>query len=322
MIHIAIFKYALYFMEKKSNGFYWGILLISLILGIIYHIMFEKIISTIKENKKMKIIKNIKIASLLMMTLLVTAGCSKVSSTDDVISTGEKETVVASSLNDDKVYKISTETSFAPFAYSDDDGNYVGIDLDLFAAIAENQNIKYEYQYLGFEAACASLETGQADGAICCLSIKEERKEKYDFSDPYYTSSVVTITHKDNGVETMEDMKDFKIGAKMGTDAESYANDLAEKYGMEVVLLDNTANGIMMLQSNSLDAFIEDSSVAKAAVAKDDTLRLIGDEGYVTEIGFAVPKDQNPELLEAFNKGLAELKANGQYDEIMSKYLD
>ena len=82
-----------------------------------------------------------------------------------------------------KTYIIATDTTFAPFEFQNESGEYVGIDIDLLAAIAEDQGFEYELQSLGFNAAVQALEAGQADGVIAGMSITYERKEKFDFSD-------------------------------------------------------------------------------------------------------------------------------------------
>ena len=90
-----------------------------------------------------------------------------------------------------KTYIIATDTTFAPFEFQNESGEYVGIDIDLLAAIAEDQGFEYELQSLGFNAAVQALEAGQADGVIAGMSITDERKEKFDFSEPYFDSGVV-----------------------------------------------------------------------------------------------------------------------------------
>ncbi|MDO5558089.1 MAG: transporter substrate-binding domain-containing protein [Oscillospiraceae bacterium] len=223
--------------------------------------------------------------------------------------------------NNEKVYQIAAETSFAPFAYMDESGSYAGIDIDLFNAIAEDQNIKFEFQYLGFEASCAALETNQADGAMCCLSIKEERKEKYDFSDPYYESSVITVVENNSKTKKLSDLKNKKIGAKMGTDADKYACDICDEYGGDVVLVEDFPTALMMLQSGKIDALVDDTNVVSSVMLSDDSIKKIGDPGYRSDLGFAVSKSKNGELLKAFNEGLKNIRENGKYDEILKKYV-
>ena len=84
-----------------------------------------------------------------------------------------------------KKYTIATDTTFAPFEFEGDDGNMVGIDIELVNAIAEKKGFEVEWQYIGFQAAMTALESGEADGMIAGMSITDERKEKYDFSQKY-----------------------------------------------------------------------------------------------------------------------------------------
>ncbi|MDD7147454.1 MAG: transporter substrate-binding domain-containing protein, partial [Lachnospiraceae bacterium] len=97
-------------------------------------------------------------------------------------------------------YIIATDTVFAPFEFTDADNNFVGIDVDLLAAIAEDQGFEYELQSLGFDAALLAVESGQADGVIAGMSITEARKEKFDFSDSYYDAGVTMAVAKGSSV--------------------------------------------------------------------------------------------------------------------------
>ena len=83
-----------------------------------------------------------------------------------------------------KTYQIGTDVTFAPFEFQDASGKFVGIDMDLLDAIAKDQNFKYEIKPLGFNAAVQALEANQVDGVIAGMSITDERKQKFDFSDP------------------------------------------------------------------------------------------------------------------------------------------
>ena len=70
-----------------------------------------------------------------------------------------------------KVYQVATDTTFAPFEFENDEGDMVGIDLDILAAIAEDQGFEYKLQIVGFQAAVNALEAGQADAVIAGMSI-------------------------------------------------------------------------------------------------------------------------------------------------------
>lgn len=114
-----------------------------------------------------------------------------------------------------KTYQIGTDITFAPFEFQDASGNFVGIDMDLLDAIAKDQNFKYEVKPLGFNAAVQALEANQVDGVIAGMSITDERKQKFDFSDPYFDSGVVMAIRQDQeSIKGYEDLKGKKSPSK------------------------------------------------------------------------------------------------------------
>lgn len=118
-----------------------------------------------------------------------------------------------------KVYQIGTDVTFAPFEFQDASGEFVGIDMDLLAAIAEDQNFRYEIKPMGFNAAVQALEANQVDGVIAGMSITEERKQKFDFSDPYFQSGVVmAIRENDDSIQGYEDLRGKRVAVKTGTE--------------------------------------------------------------------------------------------------------
>ena len=100
------------------------------------------------------------------------------------------ETTAAAAADSDKVWQIVTDTAFKPFEYTDDSGKLVGIDVDILAAIADDQGFKYEIKSIGWDASIAACQAGQADGMIAGASITDERKSSgWIFSDGYYDAN-------------------------------------------------------------------------------------------------------------------------------------
>ena len=100
---------------------------------------------------------------------------------EDTTAAEGSEAAESEAESGDKVYKIATDTTFAPFEFENDKGEMVGIDLDLLKAIAEDQGFEYELVVAGFSAATTGLEAGEYDAVIAGMSITDARKEKYDF---------------------------------------------------------------------------------------------------------------------------------------------
>ncbi|WPC08594.1 ABC transporter substrate-binding protein/permease [Globicatella sp. PHS-GS-PNBC-21-1553] len=222
----------------------------------------------------------------------------------------------------DTTYVIGTDTTFAPFEFQDEDGNYVGIDMDLLAAIAEDQGFNYEVRPLGFNAALQAVEAGQVDGMIAGMSITDERRETFDFSDTYFSAGVQFAVLEDSEIQTLEDLKGQNVAVKTGTQGMAVAESIADKYGFSITTFEDSVNMYEDLQAGNSSVVIEDYPVmAYAAETGGIPLRFIGEQMEVADYGFAVQKGQNSDLLALFNQGLNALKESGEYDEIVATYL-
>ena len=218
-------------------------------------------------------------------------------------------------------YIIATDTVFAPFEFTDADNNFVGIDVDLLAAIAEDQGFEYELQSLGFDAALLAVESGQADGVIAGMSITEARKEKFDFSDSYYDAGVTMAVAKGSSVASFDDLKDQKVAVKTGTNGAEFAKSIAEQYGFEVVEFSDSPTMYQDVITGNTVACFEDYPVMAYNIQQGAGMEMPGDMNEsTTPYGFAVKKGENAELLAMFQAGLANIRANGKYDEIVAKY--
>lgn len=222
----------------------------------------------------------------------------------------------------EKTYTIDTDVTFPPFVYANTENKYVGIDLDLLRAIAKEEGFKVKIRPVGFNAAVQSVSAGQADGMIAGMSITEERKQKFDFSDPYYSAGIVMAVKDGSGIKDLSELKGKKVAVKTGTAGADYANSIKDKYGFEIVTFDDS-DGVYndVINGNSAACF-EDSAVMYYAIKNGLDLKVVTKPANTTETGFAVKKGENQELLKMFNEGLAKLKANGEYDKIIKKYTE
>lgn len=218
---------------------------------------------------------------------------------------------------------IATDTTFAPFEFMNKDGKYEGIDIELFAAIAEDQGIKYEMQPLGFSAAVAALESGQADGVIAGMSITDVRKEKYNFSDPYYDSGVVmAIAANNNDIKSYADLKNKTVAVKSSTEGQTFAESIKGTYGFEVQVYNESGMMYEAVKSGNAVACFEDYPVMGYGISQGNGLKMVTEMEKGSSYGFAVLKGAgNDELVTKFNKGLENIKASGKYQQIIDKYI-
>ncbi len=221
-----------------------------------------------------------------------------------------------------KEYVIYSDNSFAPFEFYDTaTGKYIGVDMELFAAIAEDQGIVYTMKNEGFDASMGAVQSGQADGMIAGMTINDKRKETFDFSDGYFEDGQILVTKPDSTVTGFADLAGLTVAAKTSTVSATYTAEMAEQYGFEVVYYEDSPTMYSAVMNGTNAACVEDFSVIGWAIKNDGVaLQTIGEVLNPGYYGFAVQKGQNADLLAKFNAGLANIKASGKYEEILAKY--
>ncbi|WP_233200981.1 amino acid ABC transporter substrate-binding protein/permease [Cryobacterium sp. M15] len=221
-----------------------------------------------------------------------------------------------------ETYVIGTDTTFAPFEYRED-GELTGIDMDLIRDIAANQGFTVEIKSLGFDAALQALQSNQVDGVIAGMSITDERKLVFDFSDPYFDSGVQMAVAEDNTEITgYADLAGETVVAKRGSEGETFANSIKDEYGFTVKALADSATMYDDVKAGNSVAVFDDYPVLAYGINQNNGLKSVTEKEQGSSYGFAVNKGQNPELLAAFNTGLAELKSKGDYQSILDTYLE
>ena len=220
-----------------------------------------------------------------------------------------------------KSYTIGTDTTFAPFEFENDKGVHTGIDIELYEAIAKEMGFSIKWQILGFSASVAALEAGQVDGVMAGMSITDERKKKYDFSESYYDCAIAVAVAADSPIATLDELKGKPVVAKTGTTGSIYAEKLAKEYGMELLYVEESSVMYQYVASGQAFACFEDYPIVQYEIARGNvSCKVINTSDYSYPTGMAVIKGNFPELVAAFNEGFSRLKESGAYAEILSHY--
>ncbi len=235
------------------------------------------------------------------------------------------DTAAESTATGDKVWVIATDTVFRPFEFTDENGDFVGIDVDVLDAIAQDQGFQYELQSLGWDAAVAAVQAGQADGLIAGATIKQERIDSgWIFSDGYYDATQTFVLPEGSDIKGYEDLAGKNVAVKNGTAGADFADSLKDEYGFTVTVFEDSPTMYQDVILGNSAACVEDTPIMADSI-KTGNLALEIPEGMESEgapYGFAIMNEDNQELLDMFNAGLANIKANGTYDEIIAKYLE
>lgn len=244
--------------------------------------------------------------------------------TADDAESADADATDAETSDSGKKWIIATDTAFKPFEYKDDSGEYVGIDVDILAAIAEDQGFDYDLQALGWDASIAACQAGQADGMIAGASITDERKNSgWIFSDGYYDANQSMAVAENSSITGFADLNGKTVAVKTGSMSAEYAESLKDEYGFTVTTFEDSPTMYQAVVGGQVDAVFDDTPIMASNI-KDNGLAMKLVDGTGNEpasYGFAIFNADNQELVDMFNVGLANIKANGTYDEIIAKYL-
>lgn len=252
--------------------------------------------------------KIIAITLAVLMALGMFAACGK---SDSGVSTIESGKLI-----------MSTNAAFPPYEMVADDGSFEGIDVEVAGAIAEKLGLELVVDDMDFDAALLAVQQNKSDIVMAGVSVTEDRQMVMNFSDSYATGVQVVIVKEGSDV-TMDNLGEKMIGCQRGTTGYIYASDSIEDggYGEDhVTAYDNGASAVQALLNGQVDCVIIDSAPAAEYVAANPGLTLL--EGNWVEEAYAIGMNKdNTELLEAVNKALAELIADGTVQAIVDKYI-
>lgn len=214
--------------------------------------------------------------------------------------------------------RIGTEGTYPPFTYRDTAGALVGFDVEIGEAIAEQLGVKAEFIEGPWDGLIAGIDANRYDVVINQVGITDERKQKYDFSEPYITSTAALLVRVDDTeITSFEDL----AGKKSAQTLTSSFGKMAEQYGAEVVGTDGFDQSVALVLQGRADATINDSlSFFDFLKQKPDAGVKIAATDAVADFSGVLLAKNKPELLAAINEALAAIKADGTYDAISQKY--
>jgi L-cystine transport system substrate-binding protein len=214
--------------------------------------------------------------------------------------------------------RVGTEGTYAPFTFHDDTGALVGFDVEIGREIAERLGVEAEFVEGSWDGLIAGIDANRYDVVINQVGITEERQAKYDFSEPYIASKAALVVRGDN-----TDITSFETlsGKKSAQTLTSNYGKLAQQYGAEVVPTEGFDQSIALVLQGRADATINDSlSYYDFKTQQPDAdVKIVATEADADFSGVLLAKGK-PELVEAINAALAEIKEDGTYSEISEKY--
>ena len=217
---------------------------------------------------------------------------------------------------------MATNAEFPPYEYKDGE-TIIGIDAEVAKLIADKLGLKLEIADVDFDSIIPGVQTGKYDMGMAGMTVTDERKQKVNFSDSYAKGIQVIIVKEGSYIKSKDDLEGKKIGTQQGTTGYIYASDTPENggYGEENVIgYASGAEAVEALKSGKVDCVIIDNEPAKAYVAANSGLKILDTEFTNEDYAICFSK-KNPELQKKVNDALNELKASGEFQKVVDKYI-
>lgn len=253
----------------------------------------------------------------------VLAGCGNSNATStDSSSDARSDEKKGMTLIEDGKLTVVAELGFAPFEYMDEKtGEPVGFDVDVVNAVAEKMGLTASYlPNQKFDTLVPIIKQGgKADVSIAAITITDERLESVDFSEPYLDSNQAIVVAKGSS-ETEETLNDAskQVVCQGGTTGDEWIGEnLPDAVRVPV---DDVTAALTGVQTGLYQAMVVDLPVASYMLAQSfSDLQIVKEIPTGEQYGIAVSKD-NPELTQAVNKALEDMKSDGTMKEIETKW--
>jgi len=216
--------------------------------------------------------------------------------------------------------RIATDATWPPFEYiSEQTKEIEGFDIDLMTAIAEKAGLEIEFINVAWDPLLAGIAQCQYDAAISAMTITEERKKQFLFSDPYFEAGqIVTVLIGNTDITDKDALSGKVVGAQIGTTGSFEVEKIA---GATLKTYDDIGLAYQDLMNRQIDAIIADNPLALGYVGENpDKLKTVGEVFTEESYGIAVCKTK-ADLLAKINEGLKAVKAEGLIEKLVEKWL-
>jgi polar amino acid transport system substrate-binding protein len=224
---------------------------------------------------------------------------------------------------------ICTHLPYAPFQFTNDDGDIVGFDVDLLDLLADDLGLERtndDIVNIGWDQVTSGgvFDSNRCDVGMGAMTILPEREDALTISDPYFEATQAMLVRTDEPYAGLEELEGERVGVQIDTTGQFYAQDHEEEMGYEVVKYDDLALQLNALKAGNIAAAINDNSPLADFVEKNPDTEVSAQFETGEVYGFAFKKDdENAEkLAERFNELLAEAFEDGTYEDIYRRWFE
>jgi len=221
-----------------------------------------------------------------------------------------------------KSITVATDATWPPMEMVDKSKKIVGFDIDFLNAVAKEAGFKVNFKNTAWDGIFAGLDTGKYDAIISSVTITEERKKAYDFSEPYINIGQILVVGKgEKNVATLADLKGKKVGAQIGTTG---AFEIKKVAAVELKSYDEIGLAFEDMAAGRIAGVVcDEPTAANFALQRAEykaKFKIVG-EPFTQESYGIVVKKSNKELLDLLNQGIKAVQAKGLDKNLKAKWL-
>ncbi|MDA0355233.1 MAG: transporter substrate-binding domain-containing protein [Proteobacteria bacterium] len=217
-----------------------------------------------------------------------------------------------------RVLNIGSDTTYPPHEFIED-GVVKGFDVDVVAAICEKINCSANWVTTAWDGIFAALADGQFDMVVSGVSITEERDKIVDFSDPYIVVQQGVLMRVEDAGKTIDDFKSgaLRLASQNGTTNAQLGEELVGRDNLQ--LFDSFNNAVVAVRNGDADGVIIDSTSA-AAYEQEFAGELAVEITGLSSDPLGLVFQEGDGIQDAFNEGLAAIKADGTLNQLVLKW--
>ena len=221
---------------------------------------------------------------------------------------------------DADVFVIGTSADNPPYEFSQE-GKLVGFDIDFAEALAAKMSKKIEIKNIDFNGLIPALASSRIDAVISGISMTEERKQKVDFSNTYSESRIAVVSKRISAIDSPSTLKDKRVGAQLGSTWETIIQKVLENVeSVSYMTMTNNLALIEELKNDRIQAVVVEKKQAEKFLEQYPEFSMfLLDEAHISN--FSVALQKNSKYLEAVNKAIDELRAEGVIEKLQSKWI-
>ncbi len=221
---------------------------------------------------------------------------------------------------------VVTENAYPPLQFLDKSGVAIGWEYDAMAEISKRLNATVRYENTSWDAMIPAVSEGQYEMGMTGITIKDERKEQVDFSEPYMRSEMLMIVRGDEArftdAASFAAIPELLVSAQPGTGpfyAAVYNILDGNEENARIIKFETFGAGLEALKAGDVDLTLSDSTAANGYVgASNGGLKIVGEPMAAEDFGFIFPKGS--ELVAPMNAAIASMRADGTLDALNQKW--